>query len=132
MSYTLGEAARAVGRSKTTLQRAVQAGRLSAHRLEDGSYRIEPVELYRVYPAAPSDAETAPTPQPEASHSELAVLAERAAGLQAQLEQARDEIRDLRRRLDQEGEERRSTARLLTDQRSHPGGLWRWLRWQDD
>ena len=47
MSYTLGEAAKAVGFSKPTLSRAVKNGKLSAKRLDDGSYQIDPAELER-------------------------------------------------------------------------------------
>lgn len=47
MSYTLGEAAKAVGFSKPTLSRAIKNGKLSAKRLDDGSYSIDPAELER-------------------------------------------------------------------------------------
>lgn len=47
MSYTLGEAAKAVGFSKPTLSRAIKSGKLSAKRLDDGSYQIDPAELGR-------------------------------------------------------------------------------------
>ena len=47
--FTLGEAAREIGKSKTTLTRAIHSGRMSANRLEDGSYQIDPAELFRVY-----------------------------------------------------------------------------------
>ena len=47
MSYTLGEAAKAVGFSKPTLSRAIKSGKLSAKRLDDGSYQIDPAELER-------------------------------------------------------------------------------------
>ena len=50
MSYTLGDAAKAVGKSKTTLHRAIKSGRISATKLEDGSYAIDPSELHRVFP----------------------------------------------------------------------------------
>ena len=50
--YTLGQAARAVGRSKTTLGRYIKSGRLSASRAEDGAYRIDPAELDRVFHVA--------------------------------------------------------------------------------
>ncbi len=53
---TLGEAAKEVGKSKTTLTRAINSGRMSANRQDDGSYQIDPAELLRVYPdAAPRD-----------------------------------------------------------------------------
>lgn len=54
MSYTLGDAARAVGKSKTTLHRAIKSGRISAIKAEDGSYSIEPSELHRVFPPVTS------------------------------------------------------------------------------
>ncbi len=50
---TLGQAARLTGTSKTTLTRAIKAGRLSASRREDGGYRIDPAELSRVYEIKP-------------------------------------------------------------------------------
>jgi hypothetical protein len=46
---TLGQAARLVGKPKTTLSRAIKAARLSATRRDDGSYWIDPIELSRVY-----------------------------------------------------------------------------------
>lgn len=50
MSYTLGEAAKAIGKSKTTLHRAIKSGRISANKADDGSYAIDPAELHRVFP----------------------------------------------------------------------------------
>jgi excisionase family DNA binding protein len=47
MSYTLGEAAKTAGYSKPTLSRAIKNGKLSAKRLDDGSYSIDPSELER-------------------------------------------------------------------------------------
>lgn len=57
---TLGQAARTTGKSKTTLTRAIKAGRLSATRRDDGSYEIDGAELSRVYAtvAAPVPGET--------------------------------------------------------------------------
>jgi len=48
--YTLGQAAKATGKAKVTLARAIKSGRISANRSEDGSYSIDPAELARVYP----------------------------------------------------------------------------------
>ena len=49
-ALTLGQAARMAGVGKTTLARAIKSGRMSASRSDEGSYRIEPAELHRVYP----------------------------------------------------------------------------------
>ena len=46
MSYTLGQAAKAVGMSKTSILRSIEAGRISAGRDEYGQWGIEPCELH--------------------------------------------------------------------------------------
>ena len=114
MPYTLGQAARASGRSKATIHRAVRAGRLSASRTDAGGWLIEVAELHRVYPPivsrdGPGDGRR-DTTQPLANGSEpgeTAALRERIA------EQA-ETIRDLRARLDAEAEERRRLSERLT------------------
>ena len=52
---TLGQAAKASGKAKVTLARAIKSGRFSASRTEDGSYVIDPAELHRVYPPRTSE-----------------------------------------------------------------------------
>lgn len=47
---SLREAAQQAGTSKSTILRAIQGGRLSASRTDDGGYSIDPAELFRVYP----------------------------------------------------------------------------------
>ena len=54
-SMTLSQAAKVSGKSKSTLSRAIKMGRLSATRLEDGNFSIDPAELFRAYPATPSN-----------------------------------------------------------------------------
>ena len=50
MRYTLGQAAKATGLSKMTIQRALKSGRISGHKDETGSYQLDPAELHRVFP----------------------------------------------------------------------------------
>jgi archaellum component FlaC len=58
MQYlTLGEAEDEVGVAKSTISRAIKAGRLSAARNEHGHYQIDPAELFRVYPPKPRNEE---------------------------------------------------------------------------
>lgn len=52
MSYTLGDAAKATRKSKTTLHRAIKSGKISAAKADDGSYSIDPAELHRAFPLA--------------------------------------------------------------------------------
>jgi len=58
MGYTLGQAAKAVGMSKTSILRSIKAGRISAGRDEYGQWAIEPCELHRVYPPLADDTGT--------------------------------------------------------------------------
>jgi len=60
MRYTLGEAAKAVGKSKTTLHRAIKSGKISASKADDGSYIIEPSELHRLFPSVTPGTTDAP------------------------------------------------------------------------
>ena len=47
---TLGEAAKACGKSKTTLSKYIKNGKLSIISKENNSYQIDPSELFRVFP----------------------------------------------------------------------------------
>ena len=131
MKYSLSEAAKATGKNKTTIQRAIKNGKISASKGDSGSYEIEPSELHRVFPpvAAQRDAQHPQSndmQQEKFSHinsnlsrvleleKELAVAHERANGLEVQKDQMVDTINDLRKRLD--SSEGRVTA-LLADNR---------------
>jgi hypothetical protein len=116
-TFTLGEAARAVNRSKSTLSKAIKSGRLSCMSREGGEYQIAAAELYRVFPAnSNSNPEIQRLATPE-GNGRTAVLQAQLEGLSGELEQVKSERDDLRRRLDSEAEERRKLTALLTDQR---------------
>lgn len=128
MAYTLGEAAKATGISKASISRAINSGRISAMKKDDGSFSIEPVELHRVYPpksAAPV-AETVigtscNTDADTRNGSDSNVLQAR---LDAALEQLRDRegtIDDLRHRLDRSDEERREAQARVIGLLAGPG-----------
>lgn len=128
MAYTLGEAAKATGISKASISRAINSGRISATKKDDGSFSIEPVELHRVYPpklAAPvteTHSETLRNGNADTRNgSDSNVLQAR---LDAALEQLRDRdgtIDDLRRRLDQSDEERREAQARVIGLLAGPG-----------
>jgi hypothetical protein len=63
MGYTLGEAARAAGVSKTSIKRSLDSGRLSASKDEFGRWSIEPVELHRVYLIVTPSEQAVPSPE---------------------------------------------------------------------
>src|SRR5690242_14897971 len=102
MPYTVAQAAKAAGRSKSTLLRAIQAGKMSATRDEaSGGWLIEPVELHRVFRAAPAE----PVRIDANGSTRVAELEARIAGQDALLAAHRSEIDDLRRQRDREAEE---------------------------
>jgi excisionase family DNA binding protein len=144
MSYTLGEAAKAAGFSKPTISRAIKNGKLSAKKLNDGSYQIDPSELERWKDAnghrnTPKTPIKTPTETPETPSQNSALQAEvetlrqqlETAGAERERErgQLSDQIEDLRTRLTKADEERTRLTAILTDQRQQPPeppkrGLW--------
>ncbi len=141
-SLSLLEASQRVGKSKPTVLRAIQAGKISASRDEPtGEWRIEPAELFRVYP--PVSEGTSATVQEDDdetsrniskgernalnfgdTHTDARTAAELEA-LKRELEREKEErarerrqqeetIADLRKRLDSSEEERRQKDAQLT------------------
>ena len=122
--YTLGQAAKATGKAKVTLARAIKSGRISANRSEDGSYSIDPAELARVFPLTGDSTGTMKQlVPPDGAGAYPAISPGEVEGLRALLAEREVTIRDLRSRLDREVEERRHLIALLTDRRP-----W-WRRW---
>lgn len=134
MKYSLSEAAEFTGKNKTTIQRAIKSGKISAKKGDGGSYEIDPSELHRVFPVVAQHPQSNDKQQAEFDLSnsnlarvfelekELAVAREHAHGLEAQKDQMAETIHDLRKRLD--SADGRVTA-LLTDSRPRRGFLSR-------
>lgn len=131
MSYSLKQAAEATRKSKPTILRAIQSGKISAKKDDNGEWQIDPAELHRVYPVASNDDTRTDAQQDNETVNETALLRreieirdERLASMAEERERERrqveETISDLRRRLDAEGEERRKLTALLTDQRQQP------------
>jgi excisionase family DNA binding protein len=134
MPYTLQEAAEATGLNRSTIFRAIRAGKISAVRNEQGTWQIEPAELHRVYaPLATPDAGTA-RPHHDALADRMVQLLER------QLEDMRQERDHWRIAFEQE----RERAQRALPVPMHDGATgestpaqpeadrlaraWRWLR----
>ena len=54
MKHTAGTAAKAVGRTKSTITKAIASGKLSAIKNDSGAWEIDVAELHRVYPPSPT------------------------------------------------------------------------------
>jgi excisionase family DNA binding protein len=127
MVYTLGEAAKATGKSKPAIAKAIAQGRISATKDETGQWKIDPAELHRVYPPVVRQVGDS-LPMVSSEKEEIARLKGTVEGLERLCRQIEDERDSLRHRLDREGEERRQVqaqlTALLTDQRPKPR---RWM-----
>ena len=121
---TLGEAARQVTVTKSTLHRAIHDGRLSANRDDQGYYQIDPAELFRVFEPVnrnvpPNDSEQARDVQRDNTEQgvEHRVTPRNGAGddsirwFQQQIEELQEETAELRREND-EKDERLNELRL--------------------
>ena len=53
MSFDVSSAAAATGVAKSSVLRAIKAGRISAQRDDNGRWHVEPVELFKIFPPLP-------------------------------------------------------------------------------
>src|SRR3546814_19034247 len=86
MGITLREASERVGVTRQTLMKAIKTGRVSAEKSDNGEWRIEPVELFRVW--HPVNGVQQPL-QPDITGSDT-------PGLQAENRLLREQVADLR------------------------------------
>lgn len=132
---SLRDAALRVNKGKSTLQRAIKKGKLTANRSEAGNYEIDPSELARVYPDAfapksasafdGTDMKRPVSPgrdsvgQTETALLRLEVeqLRERLKSVETmsnrEIDMAHETIEDLRKRLDDAASEKRTLTHLL-------------------
>ncbi|MBV9825720.1 MAG: DNA-binding protein [Alphaproteobacteria bacterium] len=102
MPYTLGEAARATGKSKAAISQAIASHKISATKDAHGRFQIEPAELHRLYPpqkTIPNVAEHHFTPNQTAEVERLKATVEGLERLCRQIEGERDSLRDQNTRL---------------------------------
>lgn len=124
MRYTLGQAAKATGKSKTTVQRAVAKGLVSAEKGQNGEYRIDPAELHRVFPLKNFETVTKNTTWNETRpHWDPAELAARIKGLEEMLIREREALDEVR--ADRDAWKQQATALL-----SWPPKSRRWWPWR--
>ncbi len=128
MSYTLNEAAKATGKSKTTIHRALKSGKVSATKTNSGAYAIEPAELHRVFPPVPAErnAERSNRNDTEHPRNDFGTLRIQLESVEKERERERQQlhetITDLRE--DRDRWRQQATA-LLEDKR--PRGFWKKL-----
>src|SRR4051812_34317770 len=146
-TFSIRDAAREAGVSKTSILRAIQSGRMSAPRKDDGGYAIDPAELFRVFSPKGTDVgqgdrsgdadrgQTVP-PSPEATDH----LSARFAALEAEVQALKELVRrldldktDLKSDRDAWKNQAESAQRLLTVSKEAPKepqrrSWWPWRR----
>lgn len=50
MTYTLGEAAKATGKSKPTISRAIKKGVITGNKDHNGVFQLDPAKVHRIWP----------------------------------------------------------------------------------
>ena len=96
MSYTLGGAAIACGKSKSTISKAIKAGKISAEKNDHGTFEIEASELHRVYPPAPFPIEQNTIETVEYEQNATPKNTSNIEVLQAKLNMANERIEELK------------------------------------
>jgi len=122
MSYTLGMAAKATGKSKTTIQRAIAKGTMSAHKEKNGRYSIDPSELHRVFPMVSTDTVAQPSQVDTSRPPDETPLQVKVEALEAMLEREREALSEMRS--DRDAWKQQATALLGAPEKKK-----RWWSW---
>ena len=112
----LSEAARATAQSKSTIRRAVKAGRLSATRTDTREFQVDPAELHQVIPI-----ERIRNASVKLGAVRVTTAAE-IAGLKGQAELLRDELAAVCK--DRDAWRSQAERLLLTQSTTTPPDLW--------
>lgn len=124
---TLGQASKETGISKPTLSKALKSGKLSYIEKTSAGYRIDPSELFRVYPAkqqANAKSERLETHSVTPGENVLQARLDAQEKLMSRLE---DEVDDLKNQRDKWEAQANRQTRLLENQATQPGWLGRIL-----
>jgi predicted site-specific integrase-resolvase len=96
MNYTLGTAAKATGKSKTTIQRSIGKGLISASKEKNGRYSIDPSELHRIFPMVNTDTVARPSQVDTLRPPDETSLQVKVGALEAMLEREREALTEMR------------------------------------
>lgn len=120
MRLTAREAGERVGKTRQAIIKAIRKGTISAEKDESGEWRIDPAELFRVYP--PTQPQTHPVDDTKPATDGAGDT----AGLQREITLLRERIEDLVEDRDRWREQAEQALRLLTDQRPRRRRWWPW------
>lgn len=118
--FTAGQAAKEVGVSKTTISKALQSGRLSYIEKTSAGYRIDPAELFRVFPKSSTDNTTVNDEEPYVNSVKIAKLEAEREALQKQV----DDLRHSLSRAEENADQWRDQAQRLALTHEARPSLW--------
>jgi hypothetical protein len=108
MSYTLATAAKATGLNRSTILRAIKGGQITGTKDQFGEWRVEPVELHRVYPAVAELSASSDTPRRRAASNAAALDAQIEALIRRAEDLLRQQLDEVRRVHDADQQNRRA------------------------
>jgi hypothetical protein len=103
--YNLMSAAAAAGVNRSTVLRAIKAGRISAQRDATGGWQIDPAEFHRVFPPLPRPGPASPQQDQQQIDAQVALL--------------RNLVEHLRKDMEARGEDHRRREQDLRQDRDH-------------
>lgn len=117
MILSASQAAKQVGKSVPTITRAIKKGKLSAKPREGGGWIIEASELFRVWPAMPSESDvTPPTLRYETPRENNA--------LEREVELLREVLEETRADRDSWKDQAQKITALIEDRTVWKKGFW--------
>ena len=128
MHLTLGEAAKATGKAKSTISKALKSGKLSHEGKTSAGYQINAAELFRVFPKPQENTPIERLETPEETPSN-ALLEQELKHLRDKLNDAEDRIEELKVEKDEWRAQAKITSNLIEDMREktssdRAGGGW--------
>ena len=129
---TLGQAARKTGKSKSVISKALNTGVVSYISKDTSGYKIDPAELFRVFPEKKQEDSSQ---NPEKERLSTPVNTNENIALKKEIQLLREQISDLKEDRNHWRDQAERTSLLLTDRREiqpekpieGPLNLWQWL-----
>ncbi|MFM7855086.1 MAG: MerR family transcriptional regulator, partial [Flammeovirgaceae bacterium] len=115
--FTLNEAAKQTGKSKSTISKYLKEGKISYIEKTENGYKLDPSEVFRVFAKIEHETGINEQTRTTGEHIEHKVLEKEIELLRERLADKEQENSKLWKRLDAEAEERRKLTMMLSDMR---------------
>jgi hypothetical protein len=118
--FTLNEAAKQTGKSKSTISKYLKEGKISYIEKNENGYKLDPAEVFRVFARIEHKIGVNEQTRTTGEHIEHKVLEKEIELLRERLADKEQENIKLWQRLDEESAERRKLTMILADMREKP------------